>query len=464
MKRIVLISSAMMALGTITASAQMPKLNAGIMSKIKSAMAKVIKKESTIVGNVATTGMDLKTTRPCKTTSYDYVNGAWQWDDTTQTEYNSKGYVTATVTEDGDGKIRTENTYDDKLDGFVTKVTEYTWDAATSTWTNPTVVMSVELTRDEKGHVSSEEIYILNEETNKLEREGNFSFTYNTETGILEYVSTYLEIEDEETGKNTTLPVTLNIKKWYKYNENKLFTFDLDNIEDLLNNRDNMIERAIMSVTINEFAVPVIITGEYTENKSTINFGVIMMTGSVSNEKLDDYGSNVTTIKIDENEGNSMTQTITKTNNEHGDCIKVVSEESNTTNTTGAKAAGIGDIDTDMDGNYTLTMDYEYLETTSKPAYDFMTGNNGFIKKSMVVNRLDAQTNTFSPIQKVTYDEYVDYVSGATGIDKVTENASENPNKTFYRLDCTKVGNQLNSGEKGVYIVKEGDKTYKVAK
>ena len=49
-----------------------------------------------------------------------------------------------------------------------------------------------------------------------------------------------------------------------------------------------------------------------------------------------------------------------------------------------------------------------------------MTGNNGFIKKSMVVNRLDAQTNTFSPIQKVTYDEYVDYVSGATGIDKVT--------------------------------------------
>ena len=92
------------------------------------------------------------------------------------------------MTEDGDGKIRTENTYDDKLDGFVTKVTEYTWDAATSTWTNPTVVMSVELTRDEKGHVSSEEIYILNEETNKLEREGNFSFTYNTETGILEYV------------------------------------------------------------------------------------------------------------------------------------------------------------------------------------------------------------------------------------------------------------------------------------
>ena len=71
MKRIVLISSAMMALGTITASAQMPKLNAGIMSKIKSAMAKVIKKESTIVGNVATTGMDLKTTRPCKTTSYN---------------------------------------------------------------------------------------------------------------------------------------------------------------------------------------------------------------------------------------------------------------------------------------------------------------------------------------------------------------------------------------------------------
>ena len=82
----------------------------------------------------------------------------------------------------------------------------------------------------------------------------------------------------------------------------------------------------------------------------------------------------------------------------------------------------------------------------------------------MVVNSLDAQRNTFSPIQKVTYDEYVDYVSGATGIDKVTENASENQNKTFYRLDGTKVGNQLNSGEKGVYIVKEGDKTYKVAK
>ena len=74
---------------------------------------------------------------------------------------------------------------------------------------------------------------------------------------------------------------------------------------------------------------------------------------------------------------NTMVETITETNNEHGDCIKVVSEQASTT---GAKAAGIGDIDMDMEGNYTLTMDYEYLETTSKPAYDFMTGNNGFIK------------------------------------------------------------------------------------
>ncbi|MFW5553124.1 MAG: hypothetical protein ACOCNA_05885 [Prevotella pectinovora] len=193
MKRIVLISSAIMALGTITASAQMPKLNAGIMSKIKSAMAKVIKKESTIVGNVATTGMDLKTTRPCKTTSYDYVNGAWQWDETTQTEYNSKGYVTATVTEDGDGKIRTENTYDDKLDGFVTKVTEYTWDAATSTWTNPTVVMSVELTRDEKGHVTKETIYSLDKDTKTLVNEGEYNFVYDSKTGELYSLSTVIE-------------------------------------------------------------------------------------------------------------------------------------------------------------------------------------------------------------------------------------------------------------------------------
>lgn len=463
MKRIVLISSAMMALGTITASAQMPKLNAGIMSKIKSAMAKVIKKESTIVGNVATTGMDLKTTRPCKTTSYDYVNGAWQWDETTLTEYNSKGYVTATVTEDGDGKIRTENTYDDKLDGFVTKVTEYTWDAATSTWTNPTVVMSVELTRDEKGHVTKETIYSLDKDTKTLVNEGEYNFVYDSKTGELYSLSTVIEEKDEESGEVTSVPLLISVQKWYKYNPNKIFDLGISDLEgDMLGDTENMIEKGTISITVMNIPIIGTIRGEYTDTKSTITVklnGILNVT--MSNEKLDDYGSNRTDMTISSGTYNTMVETITETNNEHGDCIKVVSEQASTT---GAKAAGIGDIDTDMDGNYTLTMDYEYLETTSKPAYDFMTGNNGFIKKSMVVNRLDAQTNTFSPIQKVTYDEYVDYVSGATGIDKVTGNASENQNKTFYRLDGTKVGNQLNSGEKGVYIVKEGGRTYKVAK
>ena len=463
MKRIVLISSAMMALGTITASAQMPKLNAGIMSKIKSAMAKVIKKESTIVGNVATTGMDLKTTKPCKTTSYDYVNGAWQWDDTTQTEYNSKGYVTATVTEDGDGKIRTENTYDDKLDGFVTKMTEYKWDAATSTWTNPTVVMSVELTRDENGHVTKEVKYLMDETTNQLEKKEEINFKYDSYTGEYYSFSTTIEDVDEETGQTMSIPVEVNVQKWYNYNENKLFNMNMDDLEsDMLGNAENMIERGTITMTVMNIPLIGTIKGEYSDSQSSITVdlkGIIKIV--MTNEKLDEYGSNKTYMNFASGTYDQMVQTITETYNEQGDCTKIVSEEANTT---GAKAAGIGDINTDKEGNYTLTMDYEYLETTSKPAYDFMTGNNGFIKKSMVVNRLDAQTNTFSPIQKVTYDEYVDYVSGATGIDKVTGNASENQNKTFYRLDGTKVGSTPGSGEKGVYIVKEGGKTYKVAK
>lgn len=459
MKGSALFTATLIALAPLSANAQQPSANRLLAAKMKTALAKVIKKESTFAGSVKTTGMDLKTTLPCQTTSYAYDNGTWQKESTTKTEYNSKGYATATETTTDVGRTRTENTYDDLLEGMMTKAVAYSWDAASGTWTNPTVVYSVELTRDDKNRVTKQTIYALDEDTKELAKISEEEFGYSLVTGKLNKISTTVEDEDDN-GNPVSVTLNVNILKWHKYNENKLFSFTMDDIGGgLIGNTENQIESGTLSTTISNIPLTGTIKGEYTDSKSTLTVDLMSIISIVmTNEQMDKYGSNLTKVSMYTGDKETMSQTVLQAFNEFGDCTRIETTETDATET-----LGITDVSTELPEKTVTTMDYEYLETTSKPANDFTSSDYGFIKKSMVVNNYDSTTEQYVPVQKVTYDEYIDYVSGTTGIDRAN-NAASTQNKAFYNLDGTKVDNIPTNGGKGVYIVKEGSKTYKIVR
>lgn len=450
MKKSTLLSIAIAAMATTTASAQTFNVPRTFTSRVKAAIAKAIKKEYAIVGQANTSGMNLSTTLPAQTTTYAYANGEWLKENTTKTEYNAKGYTTATETEQDGKKTRLVYEYDDKLEGFATKATQYSWDEATSTWTSPVVVEQAVLERDSKGRVTKETIYAYDEDSKELKKESEAEFGYSLITGKMSTLST--TIEDDSEGTTVSVPLKLTIIKWYKYNENKLFNFTGESLNgDMLEDQDNLIEDATLTMTMQNMPITGTLKGTYTDNSEKMEVSLMgMLNMTFSTTTTDSYGSfkeEITTSMM----GETIGETITATNNEYGDCVRVETAQIGGGE---EQTQSLGDVDIDdIDMNQVITMDYEYLSTSAA----------GVLKKSMTVNSVDKETNTATPTQKVTYDEYVDYVSGATGIGSIRQNASHSQNKAVYGVDGTLNGKSLTKDAKGVYIVKEGDKTYKVA-
>lgn len=392
---------------------------------------------------------DLSSVKPAQTTTYAYANGSWIHLTTDKMEYDTKGNTTATETMGEEGKTRMVYTYDDKLEGCITQATSYSWNATTAAWENPTVMAKTELTRDDKGRVTKETVYAYDEDTKTLEKETEIEFGYALISGQMNSMKMTMTTEDE-TGNDMTIPVTLTILKWHSYNPDKLFTLPLDDMDpSAMFGSDNLIESATLSMTIENIPVAGTIKGEYTETSSTINFSIPLMQMSMKTTMTitDSYGSNKTEMTMDMMGQNVMSSTITNTNNEHGDCIKTVSE--------GTTAEGLPFADEeDLDLNQTMTFDYEYTTLS----------DNKVLKSSMVTNVLDKKTNEMKPTAKVTYDLYTDYLTGTTDIEGIHKNASTSEINAVYGINGARMDKLPQGGEKGVYIIKNADRTIKVMK
>ena len=443
MKYSTFIAAAALCLSATTTQAQTPKtmLKANkIINEIFSGRA--FRAAMPMAGAEAA---DLSSVKPAQTTTYAYANGSWIHLTTDKMEYDTKGNTTATETMGKEGKTRMVYTYDDKLEGCITQATSYSWNATTAAWENPTVMAKTELTRDDKGRVTKETVYAYDEDTKTLEKETEIEFGYALISGQMNSMKMTMTTEDE-TGNDMTIPVTLTILKWHSYNPDKLFTLPLDDMDpSAMFGSDNLIESATLSMTIQNIPVAGTIKGEYTETSSTINFSIPLMQMSMKTTMTitDSYGSNKTEMTM------VMSSTITNTNNEHGDCIKTVSE--------GTTAEGLpfaDEEDTDLDLNQTMTFDYEYTTLS----------DNKVLKSSMVTNVLDKKTNEMKPTAKVTYDLYTDYLTGTTGIGSIHKNTSTSEINAVYGINGVRMDKLPQGGEKGVYIIKNADRTIKVMK
>ena len=440
MKYSTFIAAAALCLSATTTQAQMPKtmLKANkIINELFSDRA--FRAAMPMAGAEAA---DLSSVKPAQTTTYAYANGSWIHLTTDKMEYDTKGNTTATETMGEEGKTRMVYTYDDKLEGCITQATSYSWNATTAAWENPTVMAKTELTRDDKGRVTKETVYAYDEDTKTLEKETEIEFGYALISGQMNSMKMTMTTEDE----------TLTILKWHSYNPDKLFTLPLDDMDpSAMFGSDNLIESATLSMTIENIPVAGTIKGEYTETSSTINFSIPLMQMSMKATMTitDSYGSNKTEMTMDMMGQNVMSSTITNTNNEHGDCIKTVSE--------GTTAEGLpfaDKEDADLDLNQTMTFDYEYTTLS----------DNKVLKSSMVTNVLDKKTNEMKPTAKVTYDLYTDYLTGTTDIEGIHKNASTSEINAVYGINGARMDKLPQSGKKGVYIIKNADRTIKVMK
>lgn len=410
-------------------------------------------------GNFA--NMNSATTKPTHTTDYVYEDNAWKFSSTTKTEYNQKGYVTATETTGADKTERVEYSYDDSLEGFVTKTTSYSWDEASKSWTNPIVTSEVELTKNNKGRVTKEIVYTYDEDTKTMEKEMEVDFEYALISGKLNKISTTIEEEGDD-GENISIPVSVTILKWHKYNENKLFSFSLDNMEGFLSDGDNQIESATLTMTmpIMGMNLPIngTVKGTYEETKTNMEVNMTALGQSLMKMVMtvnitDQYGSSETDICMDSMGQNALTAKTVSTNNEHGDCIK--------TETSGTTSGDLGDIAGDVsasisadDLNQSITYDYEY----------YTLPDNSVLKKSMTTNMKDKTSGEYKPTAKIDYWGYIDYASETTGIQNTTQDSSRTQNKAIYSINGDKVDNIPSNSEKRIYILKEGERTIKVAK
>lgn len=405
-------------------------------------------------GMSATDGTSQSTTKPCHTTTYAYDNGNWQQAAVTKTEYNTKGNTTATETVSAEGKTRTEYTYDDTYQDLVTKTTSYSWDETAATWTSPVVTSQTELTKNDKGRVTKEIEYVYDEDSKQLVKEAEINFGYSLISGQMNSIKLNIS-EEEDDGTVTEIPVTITILKWHNYNADKLFSFSLDDMgASTIDGTDNQIENATISMSIPNVPIPLTgtIKGKYEDKTRTMTFDLMsMLTMTTTMNITDDYGSNETTIDMEMNGKSIMNSTVKNTNNEHGDCIK--------TETTGSGSgidltADTDDSDTKIDLNQTVTYDYEY---TTLP-------DNSVVKQSMVTNVLDKTTNQLVPTTKITFDQYIDYVTGVTGIGGIHSDAVRSEISGIYSINGTKVDNIPTTANKELYIVNKEGKTIKVAK
>lgn len=452
-------ATAALAFSTTVATAQTRMSITNVRSIVKTLLCGGVAKAEDNGGSFA--NMNSATTKPTHISDYVYQDNAWKFSSTTKTEYNQKGYVTATETTGTEGTSRVEYTYDDSLDGFVTKTTNYSWDEASKSWTNPIVTSQIELTKNDKGRVTKETVYTYDEDTKKLEKEMELDFEYALISGKLYKISTTIE-EEGDNGENISIPVSVTIQKWHKYNENKLFNFSLDNMESFLSDSDNQIESATLTLTmpIMGMNLPIngTVKGTYEDTKTNIEvnmsaLGQSMMKMVMTANITDQYGSSETDISMDSMGQNVLTAKTVSTNNEHGDCIK--------TETSGTVSEDLGDItggesaDISADDlNQSITYDYEY----------YTLPDNSVLKKSMTTNVKDKTTNEYKPTTKTDYWGYIDYVFGTTGIESMTQNSNKTQNKAIYGINGEEMKNIPSNTEKRVYILKEGERTIKIAK
>ena len=356
---------------------------------------------------------------PGTTKLYQYNNGDWTYNMTTNCTFDQYGNVsTAKTWSDENGMMQiTTNKYDNVETSFLVSQTQSTYDSPTAT--TPTYEFMnrrVDVTRNKKGQVTKVEDWEANDTYTGLELETAVSLEYGSDDKINKIIISSYDDNEE-------MKVTLNDVVWKEYNGKILSTIGTD-LENIIADPQNLIESASAEMSaegMRELAL------------SMNYYGMPVASYKFYYEQTDDNGSFINRSTISFMGEADEIESVTVKYNDKKDMIEETISE-------GESIAS--------------------LKTSSSTQYDYTYNEETGLADYMILKELDLDTNTYNPNCKYVYSDYQDVASGIS-------NAAANVNtgKTaVYNTQGMYVGNSTDKLSDGLYIIKQDGKTFKIMK
>lgn len=403
--------------------------------------------------------------------NYDDAEGTWELEADNYYTYDDNGYITAQIEDTGSEKEKTETVYDangnaiaqvistsedgtdyapsskkscsyDEKTGIVTG--DETWTLTDDTWAQEDGSYKIAITRNADGNVTKVVKTEYNADSLKWIKTDEVTYTYTAgstgPTGC-----TYSGI-DEDTNEYGVIDVFTNMV-WEKCDGQLVDEQSLAATWFLGNN-------LLKSASLVESGSTLKIEGANDDN------GFVMSMTSPNNTLY------LQTMEMKVNDDNgSYTFGNYLYASHSGDVSK---------GDTDLIGCAYETITYDEKGNITqdeaYSSDLDYLQWNPsvelsqgmKNEYTYDEEHSGEIAET-VTYYYDSDVEDYVPYTKVSAVEFVDLITGTTGITG-TETDNETAPTKVYNMQGIAVGNSTDSLPHGLYIVKQGDKTYKTVR
>ena len=371
---------------------------------------------------------------PGTTKTYQYNNGDWTYYTTTNCTFDQYGNVsTAKTWSDENGMMQiTTNKYDNVETSFLVSQTQSTYDSPTAT--TPTYEFMnrrVDVTRNEKGQMTKVEDWEANDTYTGLDLKTAISLEYGNDDKINKIIISSYEDNEE-------MKMTFNDVVWKEYNGKILSAIGPD-VESLIADPQNLIESASVEMSSEGMDIKGNLTSDYsTEGKRELTismnyYGMPVASYKFYYEQTDDNGSFINRSTVSFMGEADEIESVTVKYNDKKDMVEETISE-------GTSVAS--------------------LKTSSSTLYDYTYNEETGLADYMILKNLDLNTNTYNPNSKLVYSDYQDVASGIS-------NAAANVNtgKTaVYNTQGMYVSNSTDKLSDGLYIIKQGGKTFKMMK
>lgn len=427
----------------VSGMAQNQEKSAMNLQKAKQIAAKVMARQATagIVAPKAVVKM------PKSINQYGYDNGAWTLEAQNTYRYDSNGSLgmEERTAADKSVKVRNVYAYDSKETAFCTKHTQQVFSPATSKTPTENVMLSIDVKRDNKGRLVDMTKYEFSEAENKLKQTFHTTFEYGTTDMPVKItrVDIYMNSDNVEEAQTT---VFSNIEWADGFNGDLLSSYGSTN-EDMILDKANRIKNADLNISISTEtnSLDGTLTGTYLDNKSILDFSIIygsvvIMQQIYNDEYLDENGSH--RLSLTYNQMNSDLSGFDTQIMDYTMLLNEHHEELEETLRTGTSSA-----------------DMEIMSSSKyENSYNAETG----LRDYAIISEYDTKTKQYSPTTKLEVTKYID-VTTVDGINGVEENSADAVNGV-YNAQGMFMGKDINSLDKGLYIVKMNGKTVKIQK
>ena len=424
-----LFAATTMVCATLTVNAQTPARQKAMKHAVASLKASFLQhNKQTRKALKAADNQNMKWTAGA---TYSYEDGQWTKTVDNKQEYNALGlptvtyYINATAS-----KMASRYTYkyDTQDPTLLVEAMFAVGNYGQDNWENTRVEDKRDLTRNKDNQIEEVVVYDDSSSPWSLKKDMSDQLYYNADGSLDKIIET---IHDEEDGDIT---ITYTDFVWDRTNKKYYYAID----EDKYYEGENRIKSMKGSVTQSGMTIKAEVNvnydeqGGYTAALKGMYMGMTVSTYTIKKTYTDANGSYVLT-EHDQSMGEE--DEYDKTTCTYDEHKNLVAEE-------------------EKSGN-----DENYMNDDGKQKIDYEYDEAGLVKTA-VYYQFDYESNTYEPYKKLEYTEYKDVTAGISSAVAAPAAADTR----VYSIDGTYMGNAVEGLNHGIYVVKQGNKTVKIAR